>query len=301
MRVFMTGASGWIGMPSTRKLVAASHEVVGLARSEESAAAIEAAGGNAVMGSLADLELLGEEAGRSDGVVHLAFRHDVAFSGDFAAAVQSDLQAIEAFGNALAGSDRPLLIASGVPGLTADGAAGTEHDRPDVSRHPRVAAANATIALAERGVRSIVVRFAPTVHGDGDQGFVAMLVATARERGMSGYVGDGSNRWPAVHVSDAAELVRRAVEAAPAASVLHATGETGVPTREIAEAIGRQLELPVESVAADNALEHFGFLGAILSADIPASSEFTQQLLDWHPSGPTLLEDIDAGRYTASD
>jgi len=228
MRIFLTGASGWIGSATTRELVAAGHEVLGLARTERAAAAVAQAGGTPVPGTLADLDLLAEQAAAADGVVHLAFRHDVAFAGDFQAAVDSDRQAIEAFGDALHGTDRPLLIASGTVGL-ADGRVGTEQDRPDVSAGPRADNAAATLALAERGVRSIVVRFAPTVHGaGGDPGFVTVLAQVARGTGIAGFVGEGRNRWPAVHRDDAAVLVRRAIESAPAGSVLHATAETGV-------------------------------------------------------------------------
>jgi nucleoside-diphosphate-sugar epimerase len=296
MRIFMTGASGWIGSPSTRSLVAAGHEVVGLARSDEAAAAVEAAGGTPVRGGLDDLTLLRAQAADSDGVVHLAFRHDIAFTGDFAGAAASDLAAIEALGDALAGSGNPLVIASGTLGLKPGGV-GTERDLPDPAANPRIANAAATLDLAERDVRSVVIRFAPTVHGEGDHGFIATLVGIAREAGVSGYLGDGANRWPAVHVSDAADLVHRAVENAPAGSVLHATGEDGVTTKSIAEAIGAQLAVPVESIPAERA-DHFRFLAGFFGMDAPASSDITRELLGWNPTGPTLLEDINEGRYT---
>lgn len=299
MRIFMTGAAGWIGSASLRSLVASGHDVVGLARSDAAAAAIEGSGGQVVRGDLQDIEVLRAEAERSDGVIHLAFRHDIAFSGDFAGAAASDLQAITAFGEVLAGSGRPLLIASGVPS-GGNATAGVESDRPDASTHPRIASADATLALADRGVRSVVIRFAPTVHGQGDKGFIASLVNTARERGVSGYVADGRNRWPAVHRDDAADLVHRAFEHAQPGAVLHATAESGVETRAIAESIGRALGLPVESVPADQAMTHFGFLGLIFSVDLPTSSEVTQRMLGWTPTGPTLLEDIDEGRYTSA-
>jgi nucleoside-diphosphate-sugar epimerase len=298
MRYFVTGASGWIGSASIRSLVAAGHEAVGLARSDEAAAAVEAAGADVVRGNLDDLDLLREQAAATDGVVHMAFRHDAAFSGDFGAAAESDLRAIQAFGDALEGSARPLVIASGTLGLMP-GRVGTEHDLPDRSANPRLANAYATIELADRGVRSIVIRFAPTVHGEGDHGFIATLVDIARETKVSGYLGEGSNRWPAVHRLDAADLVHRAVENAPAGSVLHATAEDGVTTREIAQAIGRQLDVPVESIPAERA-DHFRFLSGFFGMDAPASSAITRELLDWQPAGPTLLEDIDAGRYTSA-
>ncbi|HWA68028.1 MAG TPA: SDR family oxidoreductase [Mycobacteriales bacterium] len=296
MRIFMTGASGWIGSPTTSRLVAAGHEVVGLARSDTAAAAIEAVGATPVRGDIEDLDLLRAQAAETDGVVHLAFRHDVAFTGDFLAAATSDRAAIEAFGDALGGSGKPLVIASGTLGLTP-GAVATERDRPGADSNPRAASAAATLELANRDVRSVVIRFAPTVHGAGDHGFMATLVAIARETGVSGYPGAGTSRWPAVHVSDAAELVSRAVVAAPAGSVLHATAETAVTTKAIATAIGAQLDVPVESIPAERAA-HFRFLAPLFGMDSPASSELTRELLDWHPTGPTLLDDLTAGRYT---
>jgi nucleoside-diphosphate-sugar epimerase len=298
MRYFVTGASGWIGSASIRSLVKDGHQAVGLARSDEAASAVEAAGAEVVRGSLDDLDLLRAQAAESDGVVHMAFRHDIAFSGDFGGAAESDLRAIQAFGDALEGSGNSLVIASGTLGL-APGQIGTERDVPERSVNPRIANAYATLDLAERGVRSIVIRFAPTVHGEGDHGFIATLVEIAREAKVSGYLGDGSNRWPAVHRLDAADLVHRAVVNAPAGSVLHATAEDGVATRDIAEAIGRQLDLPVESIPAERA-DHFRFLSGFFGLDAPASSGITRELLDWNPTGPTLLEDIDAGRYTSA-
>jgi nucleoside-diphosphate-sugar epimerase len=298
VRIFVTGASGWIGSASARSLIGAGHDVVGLARSDDAAAAVEALGGEVVRGSLDDLDLLRDQAAGCDGVVHMAFRHDVAFSGDFVAAAASDLGAIEAFGEALGGTGRPLVIASGTLGL-APGTVGTERDLPERGSHPRAANAYVALDLATRGVRSVVIRFAPTVHGEGDHGFVATLVDIARESKVSGYLGDGSNRWPAVHRSDAADLVHRAVEQAPPGSVLHATAETGIETRAIAEAIGRQLDLPVMSIAAERA-EHFRFLAGPFGMDAPASSDLTRELLDWRPAGPGLIEDIDAGRYTSA-
>jgi nucleoside-diphosphate-sugar epimerase len=297
MRVFVTGASGWIGSATTRALVAAGHEVVGLVRSDQAAAVVAAAGGSPVEGTLDDLDRLEKHAAEADAVVHLGFRHDVAFTGDFGAAVATDRRAIDTFGEALAGTGRALLIASGTLGL-APGRIGTEEDQPEASVHPRVANAYAALALADRDVRSIVVRFAPTVHGaGGDHGFVATLAQIARRRGVSGYLGDGRNRWAAVHRDDAADLVRRAIESAPARSVLHATAEPGVETRAIADALGRALHLPVAPIAADEAADHFGFLSEFFAQDAPASSDITQRLLDWTPTGPTLTADIAAGHY----
>jgi nucleoside-diphosphate-sugar epimerase len=298
MRFFMTGASGWIGSAAAKDLLASGHEIVGLVRSEDSAAALRAAGVQAVAGTLDDLDTLGTAAADSDGVVHLAFRHDIAFSGDFQGAVDADRRAIETFGDALAGTDRRLIVASGTLGL-APGRVGTECDRPDPAIHPRIANAHLTLALTERGVRSSVIRFAPTVHGPGDHGFTATLVEIARRTGVAGYVGDGSNRWPAVHRLDAAQLVRLAAENAPAGAVLHATDEDGIPARDIAAAIGRQLGVPVASIPASDAANHFGFLAELFAMDAPASSTLTRELLGWTPTHAGLLADIGAGSYTS--
>jgi nucleoside-diphosphate-sugar epimerase len=211
-------------------------------------------------------------------------------------AAQTDLQAIETIGAVLEGSDRPLLIASGTLGL-AIGRVGTERDRPELGGHPRIANADTALSFADRGVRSVVVRFAPTVHGPGDHGFVAVLVGIAREKGVSGYIEDGANRWPAVHRLDAGRLVRLALETAPAGSVLHAVAEEGIPTREIAEAIGRGLGLPVESVPADRAAEHFSWLGRFFGADAPASNDLTRELMGWAPTHSGLIADLDSGSY----
>ncbi|WP_034087197.1 SDR family oxidoreductase [Streptacidiphilus albus] len=305
MRFFITGASGWIGSAVVPELVEAGHRVVGLARSDASTAALLAAGAEVRRGTIDDLDVLRSAAADSDGVIHLAFKHDLAFSGGFEAAAEADRLAIETFGEALAGSDRPFTIASGVIGLSpgrlateADGLA----DEPSVTAltggpEQRRRNALATLALADRGVRSSVLRFAPTVHGDGDHGFLAALITVAREKGVSGYVGDGANRWPAVHRSDAAQLVRMAVEQSPAGSTLHAVAEEGVPIREVAEAIGRRLGLPAVSVPPAEAAAHFGWLGAFIGADSPASSALTRELTGWKPTGPGLVEDLEQGHY----
>jgi nucleoside-diphosphate-sugar epimerase len=287
MRVFVTGASGFIGSAVVPELLGAGHQVVGLARSDASAAALEAAGAEVRPGDLDDLDSLRLGAKESDAVIHLAYVHD--FS-QMEAAAQTDLRAIEALGGALEGSGKPLAIASGTLGLNP-GQVGTERDEP-AAVHPRVANALATLALADRGVRPLVVRLSPTVHGEGDHGFIAVLVQIARDKGVSGYIGDGSNRWNAVHRLDAARLFRLAVEEAPAGSVLHAVAEEGVSVRAIAEVVGQQLDLPVVSVPADEATDHFGWLGGFLGMDSPASSALTRQLLGWEPTGPGLLEDI---------
>jgi nucleoside-diphosphate-sugar epimerase len=302
MRIFVTGASGWIGSAVVPELLTAGHQVVGLARSDTSAAALAAAGVEVRRGSLDDLDLLASTAAASDGVVHLAFKHDVAFSGGFDEAAAADRRAVDAIGDAIAGSDRPFAIASGLLGV-APGTVTTEADGHVAAAGGgggltgRHATAEATLALADRGVRSCVVRLSPTCHGEGDNGFMAMLVATAQQRGTSGYVGDGDARWPAVHRLDAARLFRLAVESAPAGSTLHGVAEQGVPTRDIATAIGELLDLPVTSVAPEDAMQHFGFLGGPLGLDSPASHELTRRLVGWEPTQVGLLADLAAGHY----
>lgn len=292
MRVFVTGASGWIGSAVVPELMQAGHHVVGLARSEASADAIAATGAEVLHGSLDDLESLRVGAAKSDGVIHLAFIHD--FS-QYDTSVLADQQAIETLGAALEGTDRPLVIASGVAAVTQNGVA-TEEDPPDPD-FPRSPAANMTLALAERGVRPSVVRLPPSVHGRGDNGFVPTLINVARLRGRSGYIGNGANRWAAVHRSDAARVFRLALEKAPAGSVLHAVADEGVPTRSIAEVIGRHLEVPVVSIPPEQAGEHFSWLGRFFGIDAAASSALTQQRLGWKPTYPGLIEDLDEGHY----
>ncbi len=299
MRVLVTGASGWIGSAVVPELITAGHQVVGLARSDSSAAALEAAGAEVQLGSLDDLDGLASAAAAADGVIHLAFKHDIAFAGDFDGAVAADRRAIEAFGDALAGTDRPFVIAAGLLGI-ATGVA-TELDGRGAAATAgfagRLANAQLTLSLAERGVRTSVLRLPPTVHGDGDNGFVAFQIGIARDKGASGYIGDGANRWSAVHRVDAARLFRLSLEAAPAGSVLHAVGDEGVPVRVIAESIGRHLDLPVAEIAPADAGAHFGWLAGMLAADGAASSAITQELLGWHPTQPGLIEDLDQGHY----
>jgi nucleoside-diphosphate-sugar epimerase len=296
MRIFVTGASGWIGSAVIPELTAAGHQAVGLARSDTAAAAIEAAGGEVSRGDLVDLAALATATAESDGVIHLAFRHDLAFSGAYAAAVAVDLAVIEALASVLTGTDKPLVIASGILGL-AHGRIATEHDVPDPATSPRAASEHAALALAERGIRSSSVRLAPTVHGEGDTGFVPALIGIARETGVSGYVGDGANRWPAVHRLDAARLFRLAAESAPAGSVLHGTADVGVPLHDIATVIGRHLGLPTASIAPDDADAHFRWMSRFVAFDSPASSDSTQELIGWRPAHQGLLTDLEEGHY----
>jgi len=305
MRVFITGGSGWIGSAVVPELIGAGHQVFGLARSDASAAALVAAGVEVHRGALDDLDSLRSGAAASDGVIHLAFKHDIAFSGDFQGAADADRRAVETFGQVLAGSDRPFVIASGTLGL-APGRVATEADGhgPDsavaalgLGPRTRLGTAEVTLSFAARGVRSSVVRLPPTCHGDGDNGFVATLVDIARDRGVSGYIGDGGNRWPAVHRLDAARVFCLALEKASAGSTLQAIADEGVPIRDIAAVIGRHLDLPVCSVSADDAAEHFIWLAHFLGADSPASSALTRELLDWQPTQPGLIDDLDQGHY----
>jgi len=305
MRVFVTGASGWIGSAVVPELLEAGHRVTGLARSEASATALAAAGAEVQRGTLDDLETLGDAAAASDGVIHLAFKHDLAFTGDFAGAADADRRAVETIGEALAGSDRPFLIASGTL-FAAPGRVATEHDGhgPDVAEagwgegpRTRWATAEHVVSLASRGVRSSVVRLPPTNHGDGDNGFIASLVAIGREKGVSGYVGDGANRWSAVHRLDSAHLFRLALEEAPAGSTLHAVAEEGVPIRDVAEVIARHLEVPAVSVSPEDAEAHFTWLARFIAVDGPASSVLTRELLGWQPTRPGLISDLDQGHY----
>ena len=291
MRVFVTGASGWIGSAVVPELIGAGHQVLGLARSDSSAAAVAALGAEVLRGDLRDLDALRAGAVDADAVVHLAYIHD--FS-QMEASVQADARAVEALADALEGTGKPLVAASGTPAVP--GGVATERDFPAFGGPAagRDKNARAVLDLAARGVRSSVVRMPRSVHGDGDRhGLISRLIGFARDRGAVCYVGDGSSRWPAVHVLDAAPLVRLAVERAPAGSVLHAVADEGVPARDFASVIGRHLNLPTASVPA----EEIGFLGMVLALDCPASSALTTELLGWRPVRPGLIEDLDKGHY----
>src|ERR1700761_1762841 len=274
MRVFVTGASGHIGTPVVAELVEAGHEVVGLARSDQSAAKIEAAGAEVRRGDLDDLDGLKEAAVEADGVIHLAFRHDLMATGEMEGAIATDLAATQAFGDALAGTDKAFVNTSGTLILAMAGVSGrpgTEDDRSSGAHRGEVE--NTTLALADRGVRSSVIRLSPFVHSDLDKhGFGPILIGFARQKGFAGYPGEGTNHLPAVHTLDAARLYRLAVESAPPGQVLHGVGDEGVPTKEIAAAIGRGTDLPVRSVPEDEAEGYFQFLTFALIADNPTSS-----------------------------
>jgi nucleoside-diphosphate-sugar epimerase len=291
MRVFVTGAPGFIGSAVVSELIDAGHQVLGLARSEASAGAIEAAGAQVHRGDLENLDSLRAGAESADGVIHLAFNHDFT---DYAGAAETDRRAIDTLGEALAGSDRPYVVTSGLAGF-AVGRTMTEDDPADANS-PR-ASERAALAFTSRGVRVSVLRLPPSVHGEGDHGFVPRLIEIARDKGVAGYPGDGSNRWPAVHRFDAARLFRLALESAHAGARLHAIGDEGVPVREIAGAIGRHLGVPVASIAPEMAVDHFGWLGAFFSLDVPASSALTGELLGWRPTRPGLLDDLEQGHY----
>lgn len=294
MRVFVTGATGWIGSALVAELQGAGHRVMGLARSNEAAAALSAMGADVHRGSLDDLDTLQAGAVKTDGVVHLAYVHDFSKFEDNA---RLDRAAIEAIGSTLVDFGRPLVIASGVPGVAglAPGQVGTENDTGDVTAAGgRRRAELLAMSFAEKGVRPSSVRLAPTVHGKDDHGFMARIVAIAREKKVSAYIGDGANRWPAVHRLDAARLFRLAVESAPAGTVLHGIAEERVELRNVAEVIGRQLDVPVVSLSADEAPDHFGFLSGFLGADLPTSSALTRERFDWTPTGPELLQDLEA-------
>lgn len=296
MRVFVTGASGWIGSAAVDELLAAGHEVTGLARSDASAAVLTAKGAHVRPGDLDDLASLRDGAQAAEAVIHLANKHDWSSP---AVSIAAERAAVQTIGGTLAGTSRPFLFASGVAGLT-QGRLATEDDPspfygPD---SPRGGSENLAFEFVDRGVHSVALRFAPTVHGAGDHGFIATIAAVAREKGVSGYPGDGSNRWAAVHRSDAGRLVALGLAKAPAGARLHAVAEEGIPARDIAQAIGRALGLPVTSIAPDDVQDHFGWIGTFFAMDLAAASTATRELLGWAPAGPTLIQDLDAGGYS---
>ena len=299
MRVFVTGASGHIGSAVVPELLQAGHQVVGLARSDSSAEALTAAGAEVWRGDLDDLHGLREAAEAADGVIHLAFKHDLMGAGDFPAAVAADFAAIQALASALEGTGKPLVISSGTLMLTfagITGRPGTEADSAPAG--PRVDAENFVVGLAGHGVRSSVIRLPPIVHSSLDHhGFAHVLIGIARQAGVSAYVGDGANRWPSVHTLDAARVYRLAVEDAPAGSRLHAVADEGIPFRDIAAAIGRGAGVPLASISPADAGERFAFLGSFVGVDNPTSSEMTRKVLGWEPAYPGLIEDLAHGHY----
>lgn len=299
MRVFVTGASGHIGSAVVPELLGAGHEVIGLARSDASASALEASGAEVRRGDLDDPEGLADAAADADGVIHLAFKHELMLEGRMDEAASADLDAIGAIGNALAGTGKPFVVTGGTALLAMGGIDSRFGNEEDVLEGSgRIASENATIALADRGVRSSVVRLPPTVHSDIDKhGFVPALIGRARETGVAGYIGEGENRWPAVHTLDAARVFRLALERGVAASRFHAVDEEGVDFRAIAEAIGRGLDVEVKSFDVEEAAAQFTFLAAFAAVDNPVTSDLTRERLGWQPEYPGLLEDLAAGHY----
>jgi nucleoside-diphosphate-sugar epimerase len=298
MQVFVTGASGHIASAVIPELLGAGHAVVGLARSDASAAAVQALGAKVQRGSLDDLAGLREAAAAADGVIHLAFKHDELHTGNFAAAIEADLRAKEAMGEALAGTGKAFVGVSGTLALALGGLRGTGLEVDAAGAGPQAAGENAVLAMAERGVRASIVRLPPTVHSSLDhRGYIPALIGIARAKGRAGYVGDGSNRWPAVHTLDAAHLLRLALEKAPAGSRLHAVADEGVAFRDIAETIGRRLGVPTVSVAPDEVEAYFGFLAMFVSLDNPASSALTRDWLGWQPEHADLLDDLAQTHY----
>ena len=294
MRVFVTGATGFVGSAVVQALLQAGHQVLGLARSEASAQALTDAGADVHRGSIEDLQSLASGAAQADGVIHTAFIHD--FS-QFLENCEKDRLAIGALGAALKGTDKPLIVTSGTA-LVSNGHLATENDLPDPQgQNPRIASDQAAAALAEQGVHVSLVRLPPSVHGAGDHGFVPMIIAMAREKGESAYIGAGQNLWPAVHRLDAARVFVLALEKGASNAIYHANSEQGVPFREIATLIGKHLNLPVVSKNAQEAGEHFGWFTHFASLNNPTSSQITREVLGWKPEHQDLLTDIDTAGY----
>ncbi len=297
MRVFLTGATGFVGSAIIPELLSAGHQVLGLTRSDKGAEALKAAGAEPRHGTLEDLESLRAGAATTDGTIHCGFVHD--FS-NFAKSCEIDRLAIETIGSALAGSGRPFLITSGLAGF-APGRPGTEEDAPAPNSTPRAPSEGLALGFASRGVRAGVVRLSPSVHGPGDHhGFVPMLIKLAREKGVSAYVGEGANRWAGVHRLDAARLYRLALEKGAAGARFHGVDDEGVFTRDLAEVIGRRLNLPVRSLSAEEAKEHFGWMAFFFSINLAASSTLTRESLGWQPTQPGLLADLEQAHYFTS-
>jgi nucleoside-diphosphate-sugar epimerase len=295
MRVFVTGATGFVGAAVVEELIAAGHQVVGLARSDAGAKLLLAAGAQVHRGDLDDLDSLSRGAAAANGVIHTAFNHD--FS-KYKTNCEADRHVIAALGSALAGSDRPLIITSAV-GILPSGPVATEETMPAAgpAAHPRAASEEAAASLAARGVRVSVLRLAASVHGEGDHGFVPMLIGLARQKGVSAYVDDGLNRWPAIHRRDAARLYRLVLEKGSAGARYHGVAEPGITLREIASVIGRRLDVPVVAISDEKAANHFGWFVHFAAMDMPASSKQTQERLGWQPKQPGLIADLDRATY----
>ena len=298
MNVFVTGASGHLGSVIIPELLSAGHEVVGLARSDASATAVQALGADVHRGSLDDLDSLRDAVSASGGVIHLAFKHDELNAGDLDGPLGADLSAIEAMGEVLADTGKPFVGTSGTIPLAFGGVEGTGTETNILPGGPRIDAENAVIAFADCGIRSSVVRPPPLVHSQFDRtGYTPALISFARAKGKAGYPADGSNRWPAVHSVDLARLYRLALESAPAGTRLHAVADEGVPLREIAQVIGSNLGVPAVSIPPEEIVDYFDFLAFFISLDNPASSTLTQDLLGWHPTHPGLIDDLNEGHY----
>ena len=292
MRVFLTGATGFIGTAITRELIEAEHQVLGLARSDSAAQSLAAAGAKVHRGSLEDRESLESGAAASDGVIHCAFIHNF---NNYGPSAEADTRAIETLGEVLRGSGRPLIVTSGTLLAERQGPLATEDDAPTPNFARK--SEQTALAMASLGVRASVVRLPPSVHGGGDHGFLPRLISVAREKGASAYVGDGLNRWPAVHRLDAARLYRLVLEKGSAGATYHGVADEGVPCREIAAIIGRHLNVPVVARAKDEASDHFGWIAHFFGLDAPASSAQTRERLGWRPSQPGLIPDLEQGTY----